>query len=84
MRPLKRLPKSIPEYAAALTQAQNEGAGHALELVLYVLIDKFGWDVDQVKALMERVASQAQAVTQGYTTVKDIRAVLREEYQIEV
>ena len=84
MKPIKRLPKSIGEYAGALTQAQNEGAAHALEIVLYVMVDKFGWDVDQVKTLMDHVANQVQAVTQGYITVHDIRTVLREEYQIEV
>ena len=83
MRPVKRLPKSIEEYAGAMTAAQNEGASHALEIVLYVLIDKFGWDHDQLKALMDRVAYQAQAVTEGRITVKDIRRVLREEYGIE-
>ena len=84
MKPIRKLPKSIGEYAGALTQAQNEGAAHALEIVLYVLVDKFAWDVDQVKDLMDHVANQAQAVTQGYMTIKDIRTVLREEYQIEV
>ncbi len=84
MRPLKRLPKSIGEYAAALTEAQNEGAAHALELLLYVLIDKYGWERDAVKELMDRVADQARAVTEGYMTVKDVRKVLREEYEIIV
>lgn|GEM_PF-6815890 len=84
MKPVKHLPKSIPEYAAALTAAQNDGAAHALEIVLYVLVDKFGWDTDQLCSLMERVADQARAVTDGYITVHDIRKVLKDEYQIEV
>lgn len=84
MRPIRRVPATITEYAAALTASQNEGASHALEIVLYVLIDKFGWDHDQLKALMGRVAYQAQAVTEGRVTVKDIEKVLRDEYGIEV
>lgn len=83
MRPIRRVPGTVAEYAAALTAAQNDGASHALEIVLYVLVDKFGWDQDQLKTLMDRVAYQAQAVTEGRITVKDIRRVLREEYGIE-
>ncbi len=84
MKPIKKLPKSISEYAGALTAAQNEGAAHALEIVLYVLLDKFGWDTDQLCSLMERVADQARAVTDGYITVHDIRKVLKDEYHVEV
>lgn len=84
MRPVKRLPKSIAEYAMALSEARNEGASHALEILLFVLVDKYGWDADQLKTLMTRVGDQALAITEGYITPKDITKVLREEYGIQV
>ncbi len=84
MRPVKKLHKSIGEYAAALTQAQNDGAAHALEILLYVLADKYGWDADQLAGLMHRVADQTIAITEGYMNPKDIIKVLREEYGIQV
>lgn len=67
-----------------LTEAQNKGAARALEIVIFVLLDKLGWDRDQVAALMKHVADQAQAVTLGYVSIPDIVKVLRDEYQIEV
>lgn len=78
------LPKTRAELEHIKTEANNEGAAHALEILLYVLVDKFGWETDELIRLMNSVASQAQAVSTGYATIHDIRKVLREEYQIEV
>lgn len=79
-----QLPKTRAEMHHMLTEAQNEGAAHALQILLYVLLDKFGWDTDQLCALMDRVADQARAVTEGYITVHDIHKVLRDEYHVEI
>ena len=84
MRPIRRLPKTIGEYAGALTAAQEEGAGHALKIFLYIMVDKYSWNQDQVAELMQRVADQSLAISEGYMNPKDIENVLREEYQIIV
>ncbi len=88
MRKKKGPPTGLPKTRAELehikTQEHNEGAAHALEILLYVLADKFGWGAYDLKGLMDRVVDQAQAISNGYATVHDLRRVLKEEYQIEV
>lgn len=88
MRKKKGPPSGLPKTRAELehirTEANNEGAAHALEILLYVLADKFGWGAYDLKGLMARVMDQAQAITAGYATVHDLRRVLKEEYGIEV
>lgn len=84
MRTIRKIPKTVAEYAAEMTEARNEGASNALEIVLYVMLDKYGWDTDQLTELMHRVGEQAQLVTEGYMTPADIRRVLRDEYFVEV
>lgn len=79
-----RLPETMAELHHMLTEANNEGAAHALEVLLFVLVDKFGWDTDQLVELMDHMGRQAQAISNCYTTILDIRRVLKEEYQIEV
>jgi hypothetical protein len=48
------------------------------------MVDKYGWTQDQVAELMQRVADQSLAISEGYMNPKDIENVLREEYQIIV
>lgn len=84
MKPIKKLPKSISEYAAALTKAKEEGSDRALAILLYVLADKYGWDMDQLFQLRERMNEQLTAINEGYASLADIIRVMEKEYQIGV
>ena len=78
------LPRTQAELEHIKTLEHNEGAAHALEILLFVLADKFGWGPYDLQGLMARVMDQAQAITAGYATVHDLRKALKEEYGIEV
>ena len=71
MRKKKSPPSGLPKTQAELehirTEANNEGAAHALEILLYVLADKFGWGAYDLQGLMARVVDQAQAISTGMT-----------------
>jgi hypothetical protein len=78
------LPKSKAELEHEKTKAMNEGVTKALEILLYVLVDKFGWDADQLQDMMRHVRGQVSGISDGYVSLKDIERVLREEYGIQV
>lgn len=78
------LPKTQDELRHLQTVARRKGAGQALTIILYVLMDKYGWDADGLNAMMHHVTRQLDAVHEGRMNLVDVTRTLREEYQVNI
>ena len=79
----RRIPRTQRDVDAAYDAGIAEGLHRGIELMLYVLIDKYAASMDDVQQLGRELNHAAECVTDGYVTWPDIRQMLK-EYDVEV
>ena len=72
------------ELKKELQKAANNGVGLALALFITVMVDKYGFDQDQVKELWGHLDKLSEEVKEGRVSAWDLKTVLLEEYNIEL
>lgn len=79
----RRVPRTQRDVDAAYDAGIAEGLNRGIELMLYVLIDKYAAPMDDVQQLARELNHAAECVAEGYVTWSDIRRMLK-EYDVEV
>lgn len=77
-------PASWADVERAKNTAMNEAISLAIALFLTVMVDKFGYDADSLKAVWDEVNKLSESVTKGYVNLHDLKQVLIDEYDIEI
>jgi hypothetical protein len=67
-----------------LLKASNSGVGLALALFITVMVDKYGFDRDQVVELWGHLNKLSEEVKEGRVSAWDLKNVLIDEYGIEL
>lgn len=79
-------PNRIPVSKAELERAKVEAVEQAIEQVsivyFSVLCDKYGWSVEQLSDLWEKVNYLSDSIGAGDVTLADLRHTLREEKEL--
>lgn len=74
----------MADLERAKKAATDEAISLAIALFLTVMVDKFGYDADKLKAVWDEVNKLSQGVSKGYVNLQDLRRVLIDEYGIEI
>lgn len=74
----------MADLERAKKTATDEAISLAIALFLTVMVDKFGYDADKLKAVWDEVNNLSQSVSKGYVNLQDLRRVLIDEYGIEI
>lgn len=83
INPRKR-PASMADVEKAKKDATSEAISLSIALFLTVMVDKFGYDADKLKAVWDEINKLSQSVTDGYVNLHDLKQVLIDEYGIEI
>lgn len=83
INPRKR-PASMADVERAKKDATSEAISLSIALFLTVMVDKFGYDADKLKAVWDEINKLSQSVTDGYVNLHDLKQVLIDEYGIEI
>jgi len=78
--PLKRRPATQADVKRAKDQAMTDVIRLFRTLVITVLLDKEGYDVDGAHRVWKAVEYLADSVARGYTSLPALEMVLREEH----
>lgn len=65
-------------------KATNDAMDTMLNMAMYVLRDKFGFDRDWMSKFYFCYNRLASEISEGRVKMKEIKAVLKDEYDIEV
>jgi hypothetical protein len=68
---------------AQLRAAMRDGMDKTMVFCLTALMDKFGWDQEQLVAFVGAVASVSDSFLKGYVDYNDLHRVLVEEQGLE-
>lgn len=68
---------------AQLRAAMRDGMDKTMVFCLAALMDKFGWDQEQLVAFVGAVASVSDSYLKGYVDYNDLHRVLVEEQGLE-
>ena len=79
----KRIDKKPNANEAQLHHAMKEGMDKTMVFCLTALMDKFGWDQEQLVAFVGAVASMSDSFLKGYVDYNDLHRVLVEEQGLE-
>ena len=78
--PARRRPASMADVQRAKDQATDRVLRLYRALVITILLDKEGYDVDRAHEFWSRVEYLADSVARGYTSIPALEMVLREEH----
>lgn len=81
--PRKR-PATQADVEKAKKQATDDAVRLAMTIFLTVLKDKNGFSNEELSDTWANVESLSESIRDGYVSIYDLRAVLREEYEIYV
>lgn len=88
MRGKKVNPRRQPASRADVDRAKQTAVSQAINqtqaIVFMALLDKEGWDRDQLLKLWHEVCDVSDSITQGYIKLPDIIDTLRQEYGIDL
>lgn len=77
-------PASLADVEKAKKQASGEAISLAIALFLTVMVDKFGYDAESLKAVWDAVNKLSQEVSEGRVNLHDLKEVLVDEYGIAI
>lgn len=77
-------PASMVDVERAKKDATSEAISLAIALFLTVMVDKFDYDADKLKAVWDEVNKLSESVIKGYVNLHDLKQVLIDEYGIEL
>ena len=81
-------PHRKPMSRALMKKMQDTITGEsinlAMALFLTVLLDKFGYEAEELKAVWDEVNDLSDSVAKGYVNINDLLEVLSSEYDIEI
>ena len=72
------------ELRKELEKAANNGVGLALAIFISTMVDKYGFDQDQVQELWGYLEKLTEEIKEGRVSAWDLRDVLKSEYNIEL
>lgn len=81
--PRKR-PATMADVERAKAKAQDEAISLAIAVFLTVMVDKFGYDADKLKAVWDEINKLSDSIAKGYVNLYDLKQVLADEYEIEI
>lgn len=83
INPRKR-PATMAEVEKARKDATSEAISLSIAIFLTVMVDKFGYDADKLKAVWDEINKLSESVVNGYVDLYDLKQVLIDEYGIEL
>ena len=76
-------PRRRPATQADVNKAKKEAIDEAVKLawsiMMTVLVDKEGYDLDDLRRVWDEVNNLSDSVAKGYCTVQDLRQILKLE-----
>ena len=66
-----------------LRVARNEGSDITMVICLTVLMDKYGWNGEQLAEFIHRIGDLSRSMNKGYVDYDDLHRVLIEEQGLE-
>lgn len=83
INPRKR-PATMADVEKARKDATSEAISLSIAIFLTVMVDKFGYDADKLKAVWDEINKLSESVVNGYVDLYDLKQVLIDEYGIEL
>lgn len=84
----KKNPRNIPRTQADVDKAREQGmvfgTEFALNIVLYVLKDKYGSNDEDIMKLRDEFVYQIDSISKGYLKYTDVKRALQTEYDLSV
>lgn len=80
----RKHPATMADVERAKKKAQDEAISLAIAVFLTVMVDKFGYDADKLKAVWDEVNKLSDSIAKGYVNLWDLKQVLADEYEIEI
>lgn len=81
-------PRNRPATQADVERAKrialDEATNSSMAIFFTVLLDKYGWDVEQMRDMWNHVNDLSDSIVKGYVKIADLIRVLRDEYGIEL
>lgn len=77
-----RRPTTKADINRAKKDAQDEALSLSIALFLTVLLDKFGFDAEQLQKVWDEINALSDSVAKGYVNLHDLKTVLEDEYGI--
>lgn len=77
-------PATQADVERAKKTAQAEATTDAIAIFFTVMLDKYRWDIEQMRELWGRVEYLSDSVIKKQVKVRDLIQVLRDEYDIEL
>ena len=75
----RRVPVTMADLNRAKAQARDEGTEAALVIIFSVLRDKENAENEDLKRVYDEVNDLSDSVIKGYTTIPDLKNVLKQE-----
>ena len=76
----RRIPRTEADVRRAEREGKNQGLEFALTVMIYVLVDKFGFTDDQVASLNQWFMTNIGAINDGTIKYEDMLDLLKDEY----
>ena len=84
----KTNPRRKPATYADVEKGEERGIAAGIRytqaIVFTVMLDKFGWDKEQLMVLWKEVDKLCDSVKEGRVTLSDLLRVLRMEYGLNI
>lgn len=79
-----RRPVTMATVNRMREDVKGEAVSLAIAIIFTVLCDKEGYDADRLHGVWDAVNSLSESIVKGYVNVNDLKAVLLEEYGINL
>ena len=80
----RRRPATGADVDRAWEKGVLDGVNNASAIFLTVLVDKFDYGEDMIRDVWTEINKLSEEIAERRVTIADLRAVLREEYGVEV
>ncbi len=80
----RKKPLTQADFDRQWREAANELSNRAVALLLWAVVDEFGFDAPKLQRLQEKIDYTSDSIVRGYLTIADIRKTLENEYGVTV